>query len=123
MRTKQSVYTKVDWYEWGSEAFEKAKRENKPIFLSVSRVENSEDTWRQSCNMSWHLRHVIGGAPSAVQPAATAGVSGAYAKAEGLRRIPDPPFVVCSCVASTAQLNCIHSKKSRVEHTVIRIHP
>jgi len=25
----------VDWYPWGPEAFEKAKRENKPIFLSV----------------------------------------------------------------------------------------
>jgi uncharacterized protein YyaL (SSP411 family) len=26
---------KVDWYEWGEEAFEKARREDKPIFLSV----------------------------------------------------------------------------------------
>jgi uncharacterized protein len=25
----------VDWYPWGSESFEKAKRENKPIFLSI----------------------------------------------------------------------------------------
>jgi uncharacterized protein YyaL (SSP411 family) len=25
----------VDWYPWGSEAFEKAVRENKPIFLSI----------------------------------------------------------------------------------------
>lgn len=25
----------VDWYAWGDEAFEKAQRENKPIFLSV----------------------------------------------------------------------------------------
>ncbi len=25
----------VDWYPWGSEAFEKAKKENKPIFLSI----------------------------------------------------------------------------------------
>jgi uncharacterized protein YyaL (SSP411 family) len=25
----------VDWYPWGPEAFEKAKKENKPIFLSV----------------------------------------------------------------------------------------
>jgi uncharacterized protein YyaL (SSP411 family) len=25
----------VDWYPWGEEAFAKAKRENKPIFLSV----------------------------------------------------------------------------------------
>lgn len=25
----------VDWYPWGEEAFEKAKREDKPIFLSI----------------------------------------------------------------------------------------
>ncbi len=25
----------VDWYAWGEEAFEKARRENKPIFLSI----------------------------------------------------------------------------------------
>lgn len=25
----------MDWYEWGQEAFDKAKAENKPIFLSV----------------------------------------------------------------------------------------
>jgi uncharacterized protein YyaL (SSP411 family) len=25
----------VDWYPWGEEALEKAKREDKPIFLSV----------------------------------------------------------------------------------------
>ncbi|MFC2947304.1 thioredoxin domain-containing protein [Virgibacillus sediminis] len=25
----------VDWYPWGEEAFEKAKKENKPIFLSI----------------------------------------------------------------------------------------
>ncbi|MFP6606933.1 MAG: thioredoxin domain-containing protein, partial [Myxococcota bacterium] len=29
------VYNPVDWYPWGPEAFEKAKREDKPIFLSV----------------------------------------------------------------------------------------
>ncbi|PSS29548.1 hypothetical protein PHLCEN_2v2960 [Hermanssonia centrifuga] len=31
----QHAENPVDWYEWGTEAFEKAKRENKPIFLSV----------------------------------------------------------------------------------------
>ena len=25
----------VDWYPWGAEAFEKARREDKPIFLSI----------------------------------------------------------------------------------------
>jgi uncharacterized protein YyaL (SSP411 family) len=25
----------VDWYPWGDEAFEKARQEDKPIFLSV----------------------------------------------------------------------------------------
>ncbi|XP_043943287.1 spermatogenesis-associated protein 20 isoform X2 [Protopterus annectens] len=31
----QHAYNPVDWYPWGPEAFEKAKREDKPIFLSV----------------------------------------------------------------------------------------
>jgi hypothetical protein len=31
----QHVENPVDWYPWGEEAFGKAKRENKPIFLSV----------------------------------------------------------------------------------------
>ncbi|KAI0074994.1 hypothetical protein K474DRAFT_1709403 [Panus rudis PR-1116 ss-1] len=31
----QHAENPVDWYEWGAEAFEKAKREDKPIFLSV----------------------------------------------------------------------------------------
>ena len=25
----------VDWFPWGNEAFEKAKKENKPVFLSI----------------------------------------------------------------------------------------
>lgn len=31
----QHATNPVDWYPWGEEAFEKAKKENKPIFLSV----------------------------------------------------------------------------------------
>ena len=31
----QHSHNPVDWYPWGEEAFEKARRENKPIFLSV----------------------------------------------------------------------------------------
>src|SRR5213596_3301631 len=31
----QHAHNPVDWYPWGQEAFEKARRENKPIFLSV----------------------------------------------------------------------------------------
>src|SRR5215467_7217206 len=31
----QHAYNPVDWFPWGSEAFEKARRENKPIFLSI----------------------------------------------------------------------------------------
>ena len=30
----QHARNPVDWYPWGEEAFEKAKKENKPIFLS-----------------------------------------------------------------------------------------
>lgn len=32
---KQHLYNPVDWYPWGEEALEKARTENKPIFLSV----------------------------------------------------------------------------------------
>lgn len=31
----QHAHNPVDWYPWGEEAFEKARREEKPIFLSV----------------------------------------------------------------------------------------
>ncbi len=31
----QHAFNPVDWYPWGEEAFEKARKENKPIFLSV----------------------------------------------------------------------------------------
>ncbi len=31
----QHAYNPVDWYPWSQEAFEKAKAENKPIFLSI----------------------------------------------------------------------------------------
>ncbi|PSL48544.1 hypothetical protein B0H94_104145 [Salsuginibacillus halophilus] len=32
---QQHAYNPVDWYPWGEEALEKAKQENKPIFLSI----------------------------------------------------------------------------------------
>ncbi len=31
----QHAHNPVDWYPWGGEAIEKAKAENKPIFLSI----------------------------------------------------------------------------------------
>ncbi len=31
----QHAHNPVEWYEWGSDAFDKAKREDKPIFLSI----------------------------------------------------------------------------------------
>ena len=31
----EHAYNPVDWYPWGEEALLKAKREDKPIFLSV----------------------------------------------------------------------------------------
>lgn len=31
----QHAHNPVDWYPWGDEAFEKAQKENKPIFLSI----------------------------------------------------------------------------------------
>jgi uncharacterized protein len=32
---QQHAHNPVDWYPWGEEAFEKARTENKPIFLSI----------------------------------------------------------------------------------------
>ena len=31
----QHAYNPVQWFPWGGEAFEKARRENKPVFLSI----------------------------------------------------------------------------------------
>jgi uncharacterized protein len=31
----QHAYNPVDWYAWGDEAFDRARKENKPIFLSI----------------------------------------------------------------------------------------
>ena len=31
----QHAYNPVDWYPWGKEAFDKARKENRPIFLSI----------------------------------------------------------------------------------------
>ena len=31
----QHAHNPVDWYAWGEEAFQKARREDKPIFLSI----------------------------------------------------------------------------------------
>ena len=31
----QHAHNLVDWYPWGEEAFEKAKKEDKPVFLSI----------------------------------------------------------------------------------------
>jgi uncharacterized protein YyaL (SSP411 family) len=42
----QHAYNPVDWYPWGSEAFEKAKLEDKPIFLSIG-------------YLTCHWRHVM----------------------------------------------------------------
>ena len=36
----QHAANPVDWYPWGDEAFQKAKKENKPIFLSGKHIES-----------------------------------------------------------------------------------
>jgi len=32
---KQHAHNPVDWYPWGDEAFEKARLQDKPVFLSI----------------------------------------------------------------------------------------
>ena len=31
----QHAYNPVQWFPWGTEAFDKAKKEDKPVFLSI----------------------------------------------------------------------------------------
>jgi hypothetical protein len=31
---KHAAHQKIDWHPWSEEAFERARRENKPVFLS-----------------------------------------------------------------------------------------
>lgn len=31
----QHAHNPIDWHPWGNEAFEKAKQEDKPVFLSI----------------------------------------------------------------------------------------
>ena len=40
----QHAYNPVDWFSWNEEAFKKAKKDDKPIFLSIS---NSTCHWCQ----------------------------------------------------------------------------
>ena len=32
---RQHAHNPVDWYSWGPEAFERARREDRPVLLSV----------------------------------------------------------------------------------------
>ncbi|MCL5439884.1 MAG: thioredoxin domain-containing protein, partial [Candidatus Thermoplasmatota archaeon] len=32
---QQHAHNPVNWYPWGDEAFEKARKEDKPVFLSI----------------------------------------------------------------------------------------
>ena len=31
----QHAYNPINWFPWGTEAFQKAQRENKPVLLSI----------------------------------------------------------------------------------------
>lgn len=31
----QHTYNPIDWFPWGVEAFQKAQKEDKPVFLSI----------------------------------------------------------------------------------------
>ncbi|MBI4691763.1 MAG: DUF255 domain-containing protein [Nitrospirae bacterium] len=35
---KHSAYQKIDWYPWSDEAFDRAKKEDKPVFLSTGAI-------------------------------------------------------------------------------------
>ena len=45
----QHAFNPMDWYPWGNEAFEKARKENRPIFLSIgysTRPATGAMSWR-----------------------------------------------------------------------------
>ncbi len=44
----QHAWNPVNWYPWGQEAFQKAKKEDKPIFSSLSDMPPATGA------MSWH---------------------------------------------------------------------
>jgi uncharacterized protein len=46
---RQHAENPVDWYPWGDEAFEEARRRNVPIFLSVG---YSSCHWRPSSGVT-----------------------------------------------------------------------
>ncbi|HSB35032.1 MAG TPA: DUF255 domain-containing protein, partial [Nitrospirota bacterium] len=35
---KHAAHQKIDWYPWSDEAFDKAREEDKPVFLSTGAV-------------------------------------------------------------------------------------
>ena len=46
---QQHAYNPVDWYPWGVEAFQKALKENKPIFFqSVTRLAIGATLWNMN---------------------------------------------------------------------------
>ena len=59
---RSAMHQPIQWHEWGDEAFEKAKRENKPILLDIGAVwchwchvmdrESYEDPRRQKSSMN-----------------------------------------------------------------------
>ena len=44
----QHAYNPVDWHPWGEEAFEKARQEDKPVFVSIGSIGYSTCHW-------WHV--------------------------------------------------------------------
>uniref|UniRef100_A0A8C9KL28 Spermatogenesis-associated protein 20 n=1 Tax=Panthera tigris altaica TaxID=74533 RepID=A0A8C9KL28_PANTA len=66
----QHAYNPVDWYPWGQEAFDKARKENKPIFLSGNtatfpgmggRERYSGGGWPMSVWLTPNLQPFVGG--------------------------------------------------------------
>src|SRR6516165_7812326 len=42
------AHNPVDWYPWGQEAFDKAKKENKLVFLSIGYSSTGATSWSAS---------------------------------------------------------------------------
>jgi uncharacterized protein YyaL (SSP411 family) len=44
----EHAYNPVDWYPWSQEAFDKAKAEDKPVFVSIGYSVTGATLWRMN---------------------------------------------------------------------------
>lgn len=51
----QHAHNPVDWYPWSEEAFQKAKSDDKPIFLYMKNISDTIETYNNKVLWSKHI--------------------------------------------------------------------